>query len=232
MQVARGTVAWLINEGALHLLPTPAVPVIAVVGPDGVGKSSALVGLADLLQSELRLPGVVIRHWRPEVLPPLSRLAGAAESVDVGGPPRRTAGRFRRLRLAYYALDHTLGYLTRDRILASRSFAVCYDRCLLDMAVDPLRYGLASGRGVASLWRFLPRPDLLVLLTDIPASVHDRKSELPEHEIASQFDSWTALAERGDVDVRLSVGKDSDETARELLELYVKALIKQGSRAT
>jgi len=225
------TGAWLVNEFKLHILPTRAVPVIAVVGPDGVGKSTTLRALAELLQTELRLPGVTVRHWRPEVLPPLNQLAGATPSVGEGRPPRRTAGKFPRIRLAYYALDHLLGYLAKDRILTSRAFAVCYDRCLLDMAVDPLRYGLASGHGVARMWRFLPKPDLLVLLTDEPHSIHDRKPELEESEIARQFQSWAVLVRRGDVHTSLQVCRSPEETARRLLELYVSSLSELSSSA-
>ena len=221
---------WLRNEAALHLLPPRAVPILAVVGPDGVGKSSVLGEFADLLREELLLPDVRLRHWRPEVLPPLRRLVRGKSSARGPGPPRRTAGRLPAARLAYYGLDHWLGYLTRDRIAASRAFAVCYDRCLLDMAVDPLRFGLASSRGVVGLWKWLPKPDLVVLLTGDPEDIHRRKPELSEDEIEHQLERWRGLMKMGYVHAQLDQGMTPAETAREMLELYVGALWPEGYR--
>jgi len=202
----------------------PCAPTVAVVGPDGVGKSSLIEELAR--QDDLVFNDVVVRHWRPALLPQLGSLVGRklpAETSDGLRPPRRTKGRLHWLRISYYAADTLLGTFLKDRVAASRQKLIIYDRCFLDMAVDPLRYGLASSRGVLGLWRFLPKPDLIVLLHDSPERVDVRKPEMPQPEIERQLAVWGGLSARGEVQAVLQVDAGPGELARRLLPLIGEA---------
>ena len=215
----RGTratvVRWARNEYDQWIVPRRVAPVVAFVGPDGVGKSTLIRHVALRLEQDLAFPSAQIRHWRPGLLPQLSHYSGAGrESRGApGGPPRRTAGKYFLLRTLYYAADYVLGGRFRDNVSSSRLVPVLYDRCLLDMVVDPVRYGLSSAGGVHALRRWLPSPDLVVLLRDDPARIHSRKPELPVPEIRRQLDMWERLHAEGKVHAVLDTSAPSPQLA-------------------
>lgn len=199
-------------------------PTVAIVGPDGAGKSTLLRELA-------RTEGwvftdVVERHWRPNVLPHLGRLIGrASHSPGETSPPRREPGRFQWLRLLYYALDVWIGTWFRDRPAASRQKLLLYDRCYLDMAVDPARYGLRSARGILKIWSLLPRPDRVIALAADPDALWERKREISPMEISAQQDEWKSLAALGYVDDVLDAGRSVESLVDELRAIVVRAFL-------
>jgi hypothetical protein len=197
---------------------SPCAPTVALVGPDGVGKSSLIGALSDA--EGLAFTGVVTRHWRPGLLPQLGTFVGRSLPEETGEglrPPRRTRGRFHWFRTSYYATDTLLGTWFKDRVAASRQKLIVYDRCFLDMAVDPLRYGLSSDRGVIALWKLLPKPELVVALRDTPERIYERKPEMDLPEIRRQLDRWKDLADAGAVHMTLDVDAAPPELVRRLL---------------
>jgi hypothetical protein len=210
-------------RASLAICP-PAMPTLSVVGPDGVGKSTLIANVARRAERRLRCPTVAVRHWRPGVLPQLGSLAGRPLPT-AGRPPRRTAGRFAWLRSIYYATDFVVGARLRDRRISRNLGLVVYDRGALDMCVDPLRYGLSTDRPVRRLLRFLPRPDLIVLLYDVPGRIRARKEELEEEEIQRQLDRWMELAGAGEVDVVLPVSAPSAVLAERVVDRLAQLLV-------
>jgi hypothetical protein len=206
---------------------TPCAPVVALVGPDGVGKTTVLNRVAS--DGRLVFTDVVMRHWRPGLLPPLGRLlhptAGTANSP--GGPPRRRPGPLRLFRIAYYFSDFLLGGVFKDRVDSSRQRLVLYDRWFTDMTVDPLRYGLRSARGLSLLLRFLPKPDLVILLTDLPERIHRRKAELPLEEIERQLRAWRDWVEEGHVQPIAVTIMEPAEISRRVVALISEAFLEK-----
>jgi hypothetical protein len=196
---------------------SPIMPIVSIVGPDGVGKSSVLAEVVHQAQERLRCPKVETRHWRPGVLPSLGFFLGRPAHT-AATPPRRTAGRFGLLRTLYYSVDFLAGYYLRDRRVSQDLGLVLYDRGVLDMYVDPLRYGLASGRTLRLLSRFLPRPDLVVLLYDEPGRIRARKAELEEDEIRRQLDAWMLLADAGEVNMVVQVDDSPARLASRIVD--------------
>ncbi len=202
----------------------PCAPIIALVGPDGVGKSTVLEYVSrnapDILTK------VIIKHWRPGWLPNLGNLIGKQQpSQGKAVPPRRTPGRFHWLRLAYYFLDFTIGYFMKDRVNSAKQQLILYDRCALDMVVDPVRYGLSSSHGMRLLWRLIPKPDLIILLHDQPQRIRSRKPELEKEEIERQLKVWQQLAKEGKVDAIILVDAPPEEIALRMRDLIVDAFI-------
>ena len=225
--------AWARDELTDRFLADRAAPIVAVVGPDGIGKTSSIRELERILKSRFRFVDVELRHWRPGVLPPLQRIRQPRSSLDQSGtsPPRREGGRFSSLRLLYYSTDFLLGYVFRDRRRASQLVPVFYDRCLLDMAVDPQRYGLRSGRWIRQLWRLLPGPDLVIFIDDEVARIRARKPELPDDELLRQLSLWREFASSGLVNHVVSAGDSPQETADRILPLVLDSFVSLDSRS-
>lgn len=189
---------------------------LALVGPDGVGKSTTLEALAALLQE--RGYRTVVRHWRPSVLPAISRVfrRGSPTAGAEGVPPRREAGRLFWLRMAYYFIDFSLGYWIKDWPAVRRGEVVLYDRHAIDMLVDPVRYGLSSVRGAGPWWRLIPRPDCILLCFDAPARISERKAELDMHEIADLLQAWRICLDRGQIDAILRIDARPETLSRRI----------------
>ena len=218
----------------LRLPLVPAAPIVAVVGPDGVGKTTLLQSMEAGDPSVFT--SVVTRHWRPGLLPDLKdlvRLRFKTAPSDVPVPPRRSAGRGSLIRLIYYLLDFLLGWLLRDRPASARQQLVLYDRHLLDMWADPARYGMRLSERSMWLRRLVPAPDLVVALTLDPQTTYLRKPELTIDEIEAQFAYWRRMRDLGEVDVSLSAEEPPDELKEKLEAIIMDALfsLHDGDRA-
>jgi len=199
-------------------------PIVAFVGPDGVGKTSLIQKIK--FRNSFFLPPV-IRHWRPGILPRLSTLIGRQEPPsDQTIPPQRKPGKGYWLRLLYYTLDFWLGRF-RDNCDSRTLKPILYDRYFIDNYVDPVRYGFSSNCGIKLLYRLLPKPDLVILLYDKPECIYKRKPELPIEEIERQLNQWLKLAAEGYVDVILPVDRPPEELAKDVEFLIIKTFFKK-----
>jgi thymidylate kinase len=170
---------------------------IVIAGPDGTGKTTIVSQLHTCLAPLFRRS--LLLHWSPGALPRPGSLLGQV-TRDPSHPhdaePHGTI--ISTLLLIYHWVDHAVGYFTRIRPALVRSGLVLMERGYHDLAVDPRRYRLAvSPRLVRALGRFLPRPDLTILLHGDATVLHERKSELERTEIDRQQRAWRA--QRGDL---------------------------------
>jgi hypothetical protein len=180
---------------ALRRVRRPSGLVVALVGPDGVGKST----LASALSADAgAFRRVDRRHLGPGLLPPPARLLGRQPSDGTAPHARPPSGMFgATARLAYLWADALLGWLPRMAVQRARSSLVVLERGWLDLAVDPRRYRLSPRpRAVRLLGRLLPRPDVVLLLEAGADIVEARKDELEAGEIERQMREWRALLPR------------------------------------
>jgi hypothetical protein len=202
-----------------------APPVIAVVGPDGVGKSTTIRITSEWL-GRCGLD-VGVKHWRPGLLPSLASFTGRKNpQPDMPVAPRREKGGMNAIRLFYYWLDFVLGHWLKERYpLESGEFhLIIYDRCALDMSVDPLRYGLSSSKGAMLLYKLIPKPDLTIHLRDTPERIFKRKPELEPEEIRSQLTKWEKHRMTGYVDTVIDVTDLPDVMGRKLGQVILDFL--------
>lgn len=174
---------------------------LAVVGPDGVGKTSFIEGLgARLAQLQAGKPDAIINaHFRPHLLPNIRELlTGRKEEAAAFHNPHRAAPAgfpSSILRLGYYWADYLLGYWSVVRRNSGAGRTVIFDRYFHDFIVDPRRSRLSLPGWMPRLLLLMtPQPDLVFFLDGDPDLVFARKQELPRDEIARQLDAYRALA--------------------------------------
>lgn len=162
---------------------------VAVLGPDGAGKST----LIDSLHKEM--DGAFRRTARFHLMPGLLRRQGDGGPVTDphGKPPRSWPGSL--LKLAYYWLDYTLGYWLKIRPLLVRSTLVLFDRYYDDLLIDPRRYRYGGPMWAARLLgRLILGPDLFLVLDVTKEQLLERKREVAPQELERQVRAYREFA--------------------------------------
>jgi len=204
-----------VREIEAHEDPVAGPPrgqVVVITGPDGSGKSA----VADALATGLLASGLARFHHRPGVLP-----AKTIHDGPVTQPHRhRPYPRWQSLaKLLYVFCDFQLGWFLRIRPVVRRGGNVIMERGWWDLLVDQRRYRLDVPPSlIRLLGRFLPRPDLTVVLTGAAATLLARKAELPEPELQRQLDAWRHLPAKALRSVTVDVTKALPEVVREVEE--------------
>ena len=163
---------------------------VAVLGPDGAGKSTLATGLMDSTRGAFRRYRVF--HLRP-MLVGKSKSAGPVTDPH-GQPPRSNL--VSTLKLVAYVLDYAVGYWMLIRPLAARSGLVVFDRYYQDLLADPRRFRYSGSAWlVRVLSCIVPCPDLVLLLDAPPAVTLSRKQEVEPAEARRQRRSYLSLAE-------------------------------------
>lgn len=199
---------------------------VALLGPDGVGKSTTLRLVREWFEREAPFVNITLRQWRPALLPPLASLLGKGGDGEGDQRPRRNPGNMQWLRLFYYFVDYVAGSWWKDRDRGDNARLIIYDRCGLDMTVDPYRFALKSRRGTALLWKITPRPGTLLLLYDTARRIAKRKDDLAEHEVAEQLESWLKLVAQDEVHAVIQVDADPQEIANRVRDLMIDAFVR------
>jgi thymidylate kinase len=183
-----GRLRFYLAEARLHL--NPPLPWVAVLGPDGSGKSTLLAALSSTWPQSLG--PVHIHHLRPHRLN--RRTAATGPVTDPHGQPPRGAV-MSVAALTFVMFDWWIGYWTRIVRQRAKHGLVVFDRHLLDMLADPLRYRYGGPSWVArAACRLVPRPDIIVVL-DAPTSVvRARKQEVTTAESERQSIAYRRLA--------------------------------------
>lgn len=163
---------------------------VALLGPDGAGKSTLIQNLQESLAKPFEGRSSVF-HLRPSVI------GGTVEKGPVtnphGKPPRSAL--LSLLKILYYALDYCLGYLLKVRPLLVCSSLVLFDRYFDDLLADPRRYRFGGPQWFPRVVRrLIPKPNLFLIL-DVPEKqLLARKCEVSPEELRRQQHSYRQLA--------------------------------------
>ncbi len=156
----------------------PTGIVLAILGPDGAGKSTVIQDMMEREWQEFQFRRVF--HWRPQLI---GKRPDMGPLTDPHGTPARgTLGSL--VRLAGFVVDYWIGYffLVRPRLV--RSGLVIFDRYFDDITVDCKRYRYGGPDWIPRLLvRLVPRPDLLVVLDADVEQMLSRKQEVNREEL-------------------------------------------------
>jgi thymidylate kinase len=200
---------------------------IAVVGPDGAGKSTFIAALERALQDHgIRTAQAYMGPWERPVLPTSMLLRRLGASPEDFGPkilPRRTPVKIFKAhvrRLLYYAnfaVEQWARYAVRVLPFILERRVVLFDRHALDLQVGYYNEPMQNLPWLrALLVRLSPRPRMFILLENNPDEVWRRKREFPLPLIASSMRRYLEVAKDYDA-VVLKTDRSADALARDLV---------------
>ncbi len=159
---------------------------VAILGPDGAGKSSVIQGLmAKLSDGKRRLK---MRHLKPRLVI-LRHTDSLTVVTDPHGKPPRSA-LISVAKISVWLIEEWYASIFQDR----KNVLLICDRYYHDLLIDPKRYRYGGPDWVAKqVGMLMPQPDLWVLL-DAPAEVlQARKQEVPLNETLRQRDEYLSF---------------------------------------
>lgn len=169
----------LLNPGGAH---------VALIGPDGSGKTTLIENLKRSL--EPAFTGVRVFKFRPDFTARIKPQHVAEPHVR---EPRSTFVSW--AKVLFYFADWWIGYALRIRPALRRGELVIFDRNFDDLVVDQRRYLVQNCGWLArSLRPFVPRAAAVFLLDATPERVHARKPELPIAELERQRAEFRQIA--------------------------------------
>jgi thymidylate kinase len=186
---------------------------LSFLGPDGVGKSTVISGVQQLVASCFR--GQKLFHFCPMLFrtAPAPAPAPAPVTNPHELPPRSVVMSW--IKVFYHFCDHWLGYLFQQLAPIIQSACVIFDRDFDDLLIDPRRYRLQHSEPlIRSLRCLLPRSDLTFVLDAPSQTMRERKAEISVDELERQRAALRRLAATSRRFVTISNGDSAASAAQ------------------
>lgn len=166
---------------------------IAVLGPDGSGKSSAIKEMLKVVEPAFRQTKTM--HLRPRLF---GSSRSSAEAITQPHGKKNRGALLSIIKILYFAMDYLIGWTFLVVPLTRSSTIIVFDRYFHDLFIDPARFRYGGPmwliRIVANL---IPKPNLVFVLDAPTATLQSRKTEVPSAETERQRSLYASLAHRG-----------------------------------
>lgn len=197
---------------------------LAIMGPDGVGKSTQISLITKYLEPFFR--HVKSCHFRPKILDSKRNLSSAPNSNPHSQPSRGILISW--FKVLFYYADHFLGYYCHIYPAMLHSTLWIYDRSFEDILIDPLRYRIKNS---SILIRFLnslrPRPTFTFILFASASVIISRKQELSSLELERQLNSYHQLSKSNHRTILIDANASSESVKQEILSSVISFLAKR-----
>jgi len=169
------------NELKIRFTPYP-IDTVCFLGPDGSGKTSVISDVVNNLKNTTKT--IVCYHLKPS----LRKKKGALLTVTEphAKPPRNVA--LSTGKVVFWLLLYWI-----DRFFHGHKNLTLriWDRYYYDLLIDPKRYRYGAPMWLARMvGKFIPRPDLIILLDAPPEILQARKQEVTLEETSRQREAY------------------------------------------
>ncbi|MCG8637396.1 MAG: hypothetical protein MI863_26430 [Desulfobacterales bacterium] len=203
----------------------PAGISMAVIGPDGAGKSTLIWKLVRRLTITFKGKQRIV-HWRPELL---TSSPGSEQPPETAPHEKPVRGRaMSMIFFTYHTLMFILGYALKLAPLRLKGWAIFLDRYYYDFFVDLKRFRLVlSNHWVDLGFFFVPKPDIVLLLDAPPEVLRMRKKEVSEEETLRQCRAYRQLARNLPNSYILNADQPVDRVADDALKIIIPEVLTQ-----
>ncbi|MEH2587647.1 hypothetical protein [Bradyrhizobium sp. AZCC 1721] len=199
---------------------------VIFLGPDGAGKSSVI----KLVRQDLAgaFARTTCHYFAPGLLSLFRRPSGPTL-------PHAAAPRSRMisvmLALCYWLVYYLVYYRLAIHFALARSTLVLHDRHLVDALVDPKRYHYGGPTWLLRLiWRFTPKPDLVMLLDAPPGVIQARKQDVPIEETARQRGAYLSLMKTMNNGHVVDAARPLEHVVRDVSDIILRHLAMRIAR--
>jgi thymidylate kinase len=204
---------------------------VAILGPDGVGKSSFSAKLLEMFQPVFSRGRVL--QWRPQVIKPRP---DKNPLVFVSPHSKPAHGKTESvLRLLAVLVDYWVGQVVLIKPSLAQSSLLLYDRNFHDILVDTKRYRYGGPRWLLHLAkRMVPHSELVFLTLEAdPETILQRKQEVSPEEVGRQCTAYRKLAQELPESHLIRTDRDLEQSVAEgsrILVSYLNRRFKKRNR--
>lgn len=208
--------------------------IFAILGPDGVGKTTFLQLLTEGIGDMIVLDRANVKtiHFRPNIIPNLKKLLNRNYDVSKEkfhiphrANPVNPISSF--IRLTYYWLDYLIGLPIISVKARYKNLFIVFDRYFQDFLVDPYRARIKLPYQLRkTFFTLVYKPKITFILQADADTIYNRKQELNIAEINRQLEVYTSLVD-GEKTVVINAEQEPEKMTKDAIDFIIKRLYQK-----